>query len=122
MKGKKRMILKFTDRLPGIIYLDASVILNAAMTGGRFHEKCSSFMRRIRDEGVRCVTATLTFDEIWYVLIKNRIHVGIQITAEDSIHLAVSVRHRIMAIATTNQDFINAAEMVDIYTSIHRKK
>jgi len=43
------------------------------MTGGWFHEECSSFMRRIRDEGVRCVTATLMFDEIWYVIIKNNV-------------------------------------------------
>jgi len=170
------MILKFTDKLPGIIYLDASVILNAAMTGGRFHDECSSFMRRIRDERVRCVTATLTFDEIWYVLIKNtveqltgqplfkayksnpesilsardeveritfdllgidmeilNIDISVMLDAKefmweykllprDSIHLAVSVRHRIMAIATTNQDFVNASKMVDIYTSIQRKK
>lgn len=67
------MILRFTDQLPKAIYLDSSVILNAAMTGGRFHNECALFLRRIRDEGIRCATASHSLDEIWYVLIKNKV-------------------------------------------------
>jgi predicted nucleic acid-binding protein len=67
------MILRFTDNLPKALYLDSSVILNAVLSGGRFHNECASFLRRIRDEDIRCATASLSFDGIWYVLIKNKV-------------------------------------------------
>jgi predicted nucleic acid-binding protein len=140
------------------------------MTGGKFHNECALFLRRIRDEEVRCATATLTLDEIWYVLIKNKVErltgqflvksyksnsdsilsarddvermtfdllameleilnvdLAIMLDAKefmweykllprDSIHLAVSLKHRIKAIATTNPDFISASDLVDIHT------
>jgi len=56
------MILRLTDKLPKALYLDSSVILNATMTGGRFHDECASFLRRIRDEGIRCATASLSLE------------------------------------------------------------
>ncbi len=90
------MILRFTDKLPKALYLDSSVILNATMTGGRFHDECASFLRRIRDEGIRCATASLSLDEIWYILIKNKIvcivglgYVGLPLAEAFARHLKV---------------------------------
>ncbi|MCK4732335.1 MAG: type II toxin-antitoxin system VapC family toxin [Methanophagales archaeon] len=164
------MILRFTDKLPKALYLDSSVILNATMTGGRFHDECASFLRRIRDEGIRCATASLSLDEIWYILIKNKVEhltgqflvksyksnpnsilsarddveritfdllmMGLEILTvdldamldakdflwdckllpRDSVHLAVTLKHRFKAIATTNPDFMNTSDLVDVYT------
>ena len=165
------MILRFTDKLPKALYLDSSVILNAAMTGGKFHNECASFLRRIGDEGIRCATTSLSLDEIWYVLIKNKVEhltghflvksyktnpnsilsarddvervtfdllmmnleilsVDLKVMLDakdfmwnykllprDSVHLAVSLKHRIKAIAaTTNPDFMSISDLVDVYT------
>ncbi|MCL0078774.1 type II toxin-antitoxin system VapC family toxin [Dehalococcoidia bacterium] len=73
MKELKKMILRFTDKLPQALYLDSSVILNAIMTGSKFHNECASFLRRLRTERIRCATASLSLDEIWYVLIKTKV-------------------------------------------------
>jgi len=164
------MIVRFTDKLPKALYLDSSVILNAVITGGRFHDECASFLRRIRDEGIRCATASLSLDEIWYVLIKNKVEhltgqflvksyksnpnsilsarddveritfdlmiMGLEILSvtldamldakdflwdykllpRDSVHLALSLKHGIKAIATTNPDFMGTSDLVDVYT------
>jgi predicted nucleic acid-binding protein len=164
------MILSFTDMLPKALYLDPSVILNAVITGGKFHDECASFLRRIRDEDIRCSTASLSFDEIWYVIIKNKVEhltgqflvksyksnpdsilsardeveritfdlliMGLEILTvdldaildakdflwdykllpRDSVHLALSLKHGIKAIATTNPDFMSTLDLMDLYT------
>jgi predicted nucleic acid-binding protein len=164
------MILSFTDVLPKALYLDSSVILNAVITGGKFHNECASFLRRIRNECVRCATASLSLDEIWYVIIKNKVeHLTGQVLVKsyksnpdsilsardevdritfdlmimqleilsvdldamldakdflwdykllprDGIHLALSLKHGIKAIATTNPDFMSTSDLVDLYT------
>ena len=66
------MILRFTDNLPKALYLDSSVILNAVLTGGRFHDECASFLRRIRDEDIRCATASLTLTKYGMFSLKTK--------------------------------------------------
>ena len=96
------MILRFTDKLPKALYLDSSMILNAATTGGKFHNECASFLRRIGDEGIRCATTSLSLDEIWYVLIKNKVE-----------HLT---GHFLVKSYKTNPDFMSISDLVDVYT------
>ncbi|RLC74484.1 MAG: hypothetical protein DRI61_16520 [Chloroflexi bacterium] len=65
------MILKLTDELPDRIYLDSSILINSIITTSKYYDECSRFIERISDMAIKCFISSLTFDEIWYILIKS---------------------------------------------------
>jgi len=77
------MILKLTDRLPDRIYLDSSVLINSIITTSKYYDQCSDFIERVSDKSTRCFISSLTFDEIWYILIKS---ITEDITGSNFIH------------------------------------
>ena len=65
------MLKKFTDKLPKKLYLDSSVLINSIITTSKFYEECSKLLEKIKEKNIECFTASLSLDEIWYILIKT---------------------------------------------------
>ena len=63
-------IFTFDSSTPGIVYLDASFIVNFSVEGSKYHEPCTEFVRKLCKENVPSLVSNLTLDEIWYSLIK----------------------------------------------------
>jgi len=47
-------ILDFNFKLPEVIYLDTSFILNFSIEGAKYFDDCSFFIRRLMEENILC--------------------------------------------------------------------
>lgn len=63
-------ILNFESNIREIVYLDTIFIINFLVLGSKYHEPCTKFVRRLRDENITSLVSNLTLDEVWYSLIK----------------------------------------------------
>lgn len=63
-------ILGFNAKLPEIIYLDSSFILNIAIDGAKYFRECADFMKRLEKENIPSAISSFSLDEVWYGLIR----------------------------------------------------
>ena len=63
-------IFNFESKLPEVLYLDSSFIINFSIDGSRYFKDCAAFSKRLVNNKVTMITSNLTLDEIWYVFIR----------------------------------------------------
>lgn len=63
-------VFDFASPLPERLYWDSSFILNFSFAAAKFHEPCTTYYARLKEERVPVLLSNLALDETWFILMK----------------------------------------------------
>jgi predicted nucleic acid-binding protein len=66
-------VVSFDDFLPPTLYWDASFVINFAYPAARYHRPARAYLDRLNAAHTISYLSTLTFDEVYFILLEARI-------------------------------------------------
>jgi len=63
-------IYNFKDKVPDIVYLDTSFLINILVADAKYYQECLNYSEKLKQKNTIMLLSILGLDELWYIRLK----------------------------------------------------